>query len=52
MTHEPECPLATHKWQTCYCEIIRAAYRRGYNDHASSRAKAEAMYGTYTQEGK
>lgn len=27
-------------------------YREGYNDHARSRAHAEAMYGPYTQHGK
>ena len=34
-------------WMPCICASLRAAYRRGYNAHAASRAHAEAMHGTY-----
>jgi len=36
MTHEPECLDVRDEYQVpfCVCPIIRAAYRRGFNDHA------------------
>ena len=56
--HEPECVschyLYGHKeirGGECICSELRAAYRRGYNDHARSRAYAEAVYGPYNQHG-
>lgn len=49
--HEPECFMATSETAgVCVCEILRSAYRRGYNDHAASRAYAEQVYGPYTQQ--
>lgn len=46
MTHEPECPT-TDGSMFCCCDVARAAYRRGYCDHARSRAYMEAVYGPY-----
>ena len=40
MTHEPECLR-----EFCICPELRAAYRRGYNDHARSRAFGAEVYG-------
>jgi hypothetical protein len=46
--HEPECEYEqSNGIYDCCCIGLRAAYRRGYNDHAASRAKAEQMYGPY-----
>jgi hypothetical protein len=39
-------------WVDSLSREFHKGYTAGYNDHARSRAKAEAMYGTYTQEGK
>lgn len=35
-----------------YKEGKEYGYREGYNDHARSRAYAEAVYGPYVQHGK
>jgi len=59
MTHEPECDYfqAEEENYVCICDRIRAAYRRGYNDHARSMAMWEATNGGaevhvhYIQEG-
>ena len=57
MIHEPECdwgapsmePLAGllfgHGGGCDSCERLRRAYRRGYNDHATSQAVGYQMYG-------
>ena len=46
MTHEPECLNAyTRELDICVCAAVRAAYRRGYNDHARSRAFGAEVYG-------
>jgi len=61
VAHEPECnitlyPTSARRWECC-CKAIRAAYRRGYNDHARSMAMWEATNGGaevhvhYIQEG-
>lgn len=63
MTHEPECvmslparsPMDFHLDfpHDCICTELRAAYRRGYNDHATSRAIGAEMYGIpINQHGK
>ena len=50
MTHEPEClphivvPLGRI---VCICDRIRAAYRRGYNDHARSVQHWQDTHGAY-----
>lgn len=48
--HEPECH-ADDGSMFCVCAVARAGYargyREGYNDHARSRAHAEAIYGKY-----
>lgn len=50
MTHEPECDRALHPkdpdyW--CNCDNIRAAYRRGYNDHARTVQHWQDTHGAY-----
>ena len=50
MTHEPECIeefncLDCGTQPACTCKEVRAAYRRGYNDHARSRAFGAEVYG-------
>lgn len=62
MSHEPECPddFISNGYgldvYACYCDILRAAYQRGYregyNAHARSRAELESMFGPYVQHGK
>lgn len=57
MTHEPECwgdgcrcgnagfPSCT--CPDCICTELRAAYRRGYNAHASSQQHWQDTHGAY-----
>ena len=49
MTHEPECPVVDiHAGGNCICcTAIRAAYRRGYNDHARSVQHWQDTHGAY-----
>ena len=53
MSHEPECPWTTRDphFGYCICDLLRAAYRRGYNAHAASAAHWEATHGAYQQHG-
>jgi hypothetical protein len=46
-SHEPECPCKGQNsdYIVCICHRLRAAYRRGYNDHARSMAMWEATNG-------
>lgn len=55
MTHEPLCP--TKDWPEgsvpCdLCNLIRAAYRRGYNDHARAAQHWQDTHGAYRQHGE
>lgn len=46
MTHDPLCrEYAPIYGVVCICTVIRKAYRRGFNDHATSRAIGAEMYG-------
>jgi hypothetical protein len=45
VTHEPECFWLTVGYGICTCDQLRAAYRRGFNDHARSMAMWEATNG-------
>lgn len=50
--HEPECPIPVlgglPDGETCFvCPAIRAAYRRGYNDHARSQQHWQDTHGAY-----
>ena len=51
MTHEPECPLVRladqYAGDCTYCDRIRAAYRRGYNDHARTIQHWQDTHGAY-----
>jgi hypothetical protein len=49
MTHEPECPVVDiHAGGNCICcNAIRAAYRRGYNDHAAAQQHWQDTHGAY-----
>ena len=57
MTHEPECvmslpaqsPMDFHLDfpQDCFCTALRAAYRRGYNDHARTVQHWQDTHGAY-----
>ena len=38
--------------RTAVADARALGYREGYNDHAESRAYAEAVYGPYVQHGK
>lgn len=55
MTHEPECPQ-NHPGEVnaavCACAVLRAAYRRGYNDHARSQQHWQDTHGAYRQHGE
>lgn len=58
MTHEPECPAGTSviDWldlrRPCICDQLRAAYRRGYNDHARTVQHWQDTHGAYRQHGE
>jgi hypothetical protein len=51
--HEPEhdCiknqPTTNHDLDYCICEPLRAAYRRGYNDHARAAQHWQDTHGAY-----
>ena len=50
MTHEPECDghtIVPRAGWTCCCPQVRAAYRRGYNDHARSQQHWQDTHGAY-----
>ena len=61
MTHEPECPIKTleptyiteegMRACVCQCRYLRAAYRRGYNDHAAAAQHWQDTHGAYRQHG-
>lgn len=60
MTHEPECEPAHPDISTCVlckelrcciCRALRAAYTRGYNDHATSAQHWQDTHGAYRQHG-
>lgn len=58
MTHEPECnpgyPVAKDQYvirQQCICDALRAAYRRGYNAHATAAQHWRDTHGAYQQHG-
>ncbi len=36
----------------CDCDILRAAYRRGYNDHARTVQHWQDTHGAYRQHGE
>ena len=46
MTHEPECLR-----EFCICDLLRAAYRRGYNDHATAAQHWQDTHSAYRQHG-
>lgn len=55
MTHEPECNFDQQDYRgnddrICYCTVIRAAYRRGYNDHARTLQHWQDTHGAYQQQ--
>jgi hypothetical protein len=59
MTHEPECTpmvrrmatnVTTHADVCVTCGALRAAYRRGYNDHARSQQHWQDTHGAYRQQ--
>ncbi len=53
MTHEPECSFTPGTLlATCICISLRAAYRRGYNDHARSQQHWQDTHGAYRQHGE
>lgn len=64
MTHEPECPAPMYADVVplsqrdrvvdlmCRCDILRLAYRRGYNDHARSQQHWQDTHGAYRQHGE
>ena len=53
MTHEPEClqvePTTFDYLGDCTCTALRAAYRRGYNDHARTVQHWQDTHGAYRQ---
>jgi hypothetical protein len=61
MTHEPECPerpclCLEHGYPCscgpCICDLVRAAYRRGFNDHAAAQQHWQDTHGAYRQHGE
>jgi hypothetical protein len=50
VSHEPECESTTAH-DICVCDLLRAAYRRGYNDHARSQQHWQDTHGAYRQHG-
>ena len=52
MTHESECLAAYHHTRCCICTDLRAAYRRGYNDHARTVQHWQDTHGAYRQHGE
>ena len=55
MTHEPECFNTEHMTAVdapCICDPLRAAYRRGYNDHARTVQHWQDTHGAYRQHGE
>ena len=45
--HEPECEPWRGPSCECICDRIRAAYRRGYNDHARTIQHWQDTHGAY-----
>jgi hypothetical protein len=55
MTHEPECQEFRRFYEMnsfCICHALRAAYRRGYNDHARAQQHWRDTHGAYRQHGE
>ena len=50
--HEPECDRAGDHGPECQCKQLRAAYRRGYNDHARTVQHWQDTHGAYRQHGE
>jgi hypothetical protein len=46
VSHEPECD-GDDQWPYCTCEALRAAYRRGFNDHARAAQHWQDTHGAY-----